>query len=143
MFHGSSSCDEDRLGPSEEPSDAQCRASHSRRADGHTVLRFRRRLRFSCKVHARCDNQGRLLGFILAGGEATDYGAVDALMAIPVTKPKALLADKGYDGDAVRENLLMQGILPIIPLKPKRREPIPCGFAAIGIETASSACSAT
>ncbi|WP_287002553.1 hypothetical protein [Sphingobium sp.] len=27
-------------------------------------------------------------------------------MAIPVAKPKALLADKGYDGDAVRENLL-------------------------------------
>ena len=26
--HGSSSCDEDRLGQSEQPSDAQCRASH-------------------------------------------------------------------------------------------------------------------
>lgn len=49
-------------------------------------------------------------------------------MAIPVTKPKALLADKGYDGDAVRENLLMQGILPIIPPKSNRREPIPCDF---------------
>lgn len=49
-------------------------------------------------------------------------------MAIPVTKPKALLADKGYDGDAVRENLLIQGILPIIPPKSNRREPIPCDF---------------
>ena len=49
-------------------------------------------------------------------------------MAIPVTKPKALLADKGYDGDAVRENLLMHGILPIIPPKANRREPIPCDF---------------
>jgi transposase len=49
-------------------------------------------------------------------------------MAIPVTKPKALLADKGYDGDAVRENLLMQGILPVIPPKSNRREPIPCDF---------------
>ncbi|GEM_PF-1201446 len=49
-------------------------------------------------------------------------------MAIPVTKPKALLADKGYDGDAVRENLLMQGILPIIPPKSNRHEPIPCDF---------------
>jgi len=49
-------------------------------------------------------------------------------MAIPVAKPKALLADKGYDGDAVRENLLMQGILPIIPPKANRREPIPCDF---------------
>ena len=49
-------------------------------------------------------------------------------MAIPVAKPKALLADKGYDGDAVRENLLMHGILPIIPPKANRREPIHCDF---------------
>jgi transposase len=49
-------------------------------------------------------------------------------MAIPVIKPKALLADKGYDGDVVRENLLIQGILPIIPPKSNRREPIPCDF---------------
>jgi len=27
-------------------------------------------------------------------------------------KPTALLADKGYDGDRFRENLLMRGILP-------------------------------
>jgi len=49
-------------------------------------------------------------------------------MAIPVTKPKALLADKGYDSDAVRENLLIQGILPIIPPKSNRRETIACDF---------------
>lgn len=49
-------------------------------------------------------------------------------MAIPVPKPKALLADKGYDGDTVRENLLLQGILPIIPPKSNRREIIPCDF---------------
>jgi hypothetical protein len=28
IHHGSPSCDEDRLGPPEQPSDAQCRASH-------------------------------------------------------------------------------------------------------------------
>ena len=61
-------------------------------------------------------------------GEASDYGAVDALVAIPVTKPKALLAAKGYDGDAVRENLLIRDILPIIPPKANRRLPIPCNF---------------
>ncbi len=38
ICHGSSSCDEDRLGPSEQPSEDQCRASHLRREDGHTVL---------------------------------------------------------------------------------------------------------
>lgn len=49
-------------------------------------------------------------------------------MALPVAKPKALLADKGYDGDTVRASLLMQGILPIIPPKSNRREPVACGF---------------
>ncbi|GFZ90474.1 hypothetical protein GCM10011497_20090 [Elstera cyanobacteriorum] len=49
-------------------------------------------------------------------------------MALPVAKPKALLADKGYDGDTVRANLLMRGILPIIPPKANRRDPIACDF---------------
>lgn len=91
---------------------------------------------FMCKVRGRRDNQGRPLGFILTGGEASDYGAVDVLMAIPVTKPKALVADKRYDGDVVRENLLTQGILPII----SPRDPSPATFAATGIAIASSTC---
>ena len=30
-------------------------------------------------------------------------------MEIPVAAPKALLADKGYDGDSFRESLLIRG----------------------------------
>ena len=44
-------------------------------------------------------------------------------MAIPVAQPKALLADKGYDGDAFRQNLLMRGILPVIPPRSNRKTP--------------------
>ena len=44
-------------------------------------------------------------------------------MAIPVTPPKALLADKGYDGDRFRESLLIRGILPIIPPRSNRKLP--------------------
>ena len=55
-------------------------------------------------------------------------------MALPVNKPNALLADKGYDGDAVRENLLIRGILPIIPPKANRREPIACDFLSFPFE---------
>jgi transposase len=47
---------------------------------------------------------------------------------MPVATPKAMLADKGYDGDDVRSNLLMKGILPIIPPKANRRHPIECDF---------------
>ena len=44
-------------------------------------------------------------------------------MTIPVATPKALLADKGYDGDAFRKSLLMHGILPIIPPRSNREAP--------------------
>ena len=44
-------------------------------------------------------------------------------MAIPITKPKALLADKGYDGDRFRESLLIRSILPIIPPRSNRKVP--------------------
>ncbi|MBG6176419.1 transposase [Labrenzia sp. EL_208] len=40
------------------------------------------------------------------------------------------LADKGYDGDVVRQSLLLVGISPVIPPKSNRREPIPCDFRA-------------
>ncbi|MDE0947847.1 MAG: transposase, partial [Sphingobium sp.] len=54
-------------------------------------------------MHARCDNQGLPVGFILTGGEASDYTAADDLMALPLPKPKGLLADKGYDSNGFRE----------------------------------------
>lgn len=49
-------------------------------------------------------------------------------MALPVQKPRMLLADKGYDGDAVRQNLLIRGIMPVIPPRANRVEPIHCDF---------------
>ena len=41
-----------------------------------------------------------------------------------------MLADKGYDGDDVRSALLMRNILPVIPPKANRWEPISCDFKA-------------
>jgi transposase len=55
---------------------------------------------------------------------------VDELFALPGTKPKMMLADKGYDGDEVRTALLMKGILPVIPPKANRKEQIACDFRA-------------
>ena len=44
-------------------------------------------------------------------------------MAMPVPKPAALLADKGYDGDRFREDLLLSNILPVIPPRSNRKAP--------------------
>ncbi|WP_408863189.1 transposase [Asaia spathodeae] len=59
----------------------------------------------------------------MTSGEASDYTSAEPLMAIPAVTPKALLADKGYDGDGLRQSLLMRGILPIIPPRSNRKAP--------------------
>jgi transposase len=41
-----------------------------------------------------------------------------------------MLADKGYDSDEVRSALLLKGILPVIPPRSNRKEPITCDFRA-------------
>ncbi|MBS1068258.1 IS5 family transposase, partial [Gluconobacter cerinus] len=78
---------------------------------------------FTSKIHARCDNQGRPLGFVLTGGQVSDYKATDALMKLPVPNPKAMLADRGYDSDSFRQELLIHGILPVIPSRKGRSAP--------------------
>ncbi|WP_238322047.1 IS5 family transposase [Komagataeibacter europaeus] len=83
---------------------------------------------FTSKIHARADGQGRPLGFDLTGGEISDYSGADALMDLPVVTPRRFLADKGYDSDRIRENLLFRGILPVIPPRSNRTEDIPCDF---------------
>jgi transposase len=69
----------------------------------------------STKIHARVDGQRRPLGFVLTGGDVSDYRGVDELLGAPVTKPKIMLADKGFHGDDVRSALLLKGISPVIP----------------------------
>lgn len=49
---------------------------------------------------------------------------------MPVGKPKLFLADKGYDSDAIREELLIHGILPVVPPKANRKDPPSCDFKA-------------
>ena len=42
--------------------------------------------------------------------------------------PSLGLMDKGYDSDEVRQSLLVHGILPVIPPRSNRREPVACDF---------------
>ncbi|WP_415554233.1 IS5 family transposase [Gluconobacter oxydans] len=80
----------------------------------HSEAFGRSRGGFTSKIHARCDNQGHPLSFVLTGGQVSDYEATDALMKLPVPHPTAMLADRGYDSDIFRQDLLTHGILLVI-----------------------------
>jgi transposase len=58
--------------------------------------------------------------------------AADITQAAPLldrVEPKAFLADKGYDSDALVAKLEERGIEPVIPPKANRREPRKTDFA--------------
>uniref|UniRef100_UPI0038CFD10B transposase n=1 Tax=Gluconobacter thailandicus TaxID=257438 RepID=UPI0038CFD10B len=86
---------------------------HWRKRGAHAEAFGRSRGGFTSKIHARCDNQGRPLGFVLTGGQVSDYKAVNALLELPAPNPRAMLADRGYDSDSFRQDLLIHGILPV------------------------------
>lgn len=79
---------------------------------------------FSCKVHCLSDARGRPIAFHLTPGEAADCKAYDELIDLPERQPKALLADKAYDTDAIRADLKRRGIKPVIPPKSSRKATI-------------------
>ena len=47
---------------------------------------------------------------------------VDELLAAWDRLPRSLLADKGYDADRLREDVLVRGVNPIIPFKSNRQQ---------------------
>lgn len=67
------------------------------------------------------DALGRPLAFHLTNGEAAHCKAYDALIGLPERAPDALLADKGYDADAIRADLTERNIEAVIPGRSNRR----------------------
>jgi len=75
---------------------------------------------FTTKVHLRCNALGLPIGVVLTEGEAHDVTAYDALMEQRDSDPGAMLADKGYDSDAIRDDLRDRGTVPEVPTKRNR-----------------------
>jgi transposase len=82
---------------------------------------------FGCKVHALTDALGLPVRFILTGGQAADI-----TQAIPLIKDigstGTLLADKGYDANALLDWLEQHEIVAVIPPKAKRKEQRSCDW---------------
>ena len=76
---------------------------------------------FTTKVHLRCNAIGLPVGVVLSEGEAHDVTAYDELMEQRDSDPGVMLADKGYDSDAIRQDLRDRGAAPEIPTKRNRK----------------------
>jgi transposase len=57
----------------------------------------------------------------LSGGEASDFTGYAPVMDEPGPEPKVLIADKGYDSNAIREDLAKRGAEPVIPPRKNRK----------------------
>ena len=80
----------------------------------------------STKIHAVVDALGNPLRFILTPGQVNDITQAEALIADLPTGH--VLADKGYDSKALRDTIVNQDAVPVIP--PRKTSPqVPCDFA--------------
>ena len=73
------------------------------------------------------DGLGNLVRFHLFPGQRHDsVGAQPLLEGLEIG---ALIADKGFDNDALRQELDARGATAVIPPKANRAKPIACDFA--------------
>ena len=79
------------------------------------------------KIHAIVDALGNPVALSLTPGQAADITQAEPLL--DQIDPEALLADKGYDSDALVETLIERGITLVIPPKANRKEPRKTDFA--------------
>jgi transposase len=75
------------------------------------------------KIHALTDTIGRPCALVLTPGNVSDIRAAPALIAA-AGLPDHLIADKGYDADALRRMLRHEGCVPVIPGRSNRKRKI-------------------
>jgi len=72
------------------------------------------------KLHAVCDEKGRPHVLLLTPGNTHDAKvAIQTINAVPPSQ--YLVADKGYDSNALRSWLIERGTTPVIPSKSNRK----------------------
>ena len=76
---------------------------------------------FSSKIHLLVDALGFPLQFILTGGERHDLTQAESLLA--PFHFGAVIADKGYDSDSLRELLTAKQVEVVIPSRRHRKQP--------------------
>lgn len=79
------------------------------------------------KIHAACVDEISSVGLVLSPGQSADcsrFGELYASLGEDNVLEAAAL-DKGYDTNAIRQQLAEDGIEPVIPPKSNRKEDLP------------------
>jgi IS5 family transposase len=76
---------------------------------------------FSTKLHLRCDARGLPLALVLTPGEAHETRAFADLVEELAAGTRCLIGDTGHDADWLRQELLLRGVLPVLPPHPVRQ----------------------
>lgn len=73
----------------------------------------------------RTNSLGLPVAVTLSSGETSDFKGYEPLMDEPGPEPKVLIADKGYDSDAIREDLAERRVEAVIPARRNRKVQLP------------------
>ena len=74
---------------------------------------------FSTKIHGICDALGNPLRFIITAGQRND--CTQALDLLQSLQAESIIADKGYDANAIIEAIEASGATAVIPPKANRK----------------------
>jgi transposase len=97
------------------------RCAAGEKTEEHNQAPSRSRGEYSTKIHKRCNVVGLPIGIVLSEGEAHDMTAYEELMEQRDSDPDTMLADKGYDSDAIRHDMRDSGATPEIPSRSNRK----------------------
>jgi transposase len=76
------------------------------------------------KIHVAADAHGNPIDFEVTGGEVHDAKAADQIIS-KIDDAQYIIGDKGYDSEAIREQIRSRGAVPVIPRKSNSSKPNP------------------
>jgi transposase len=79
---------------------------------------------FTTKIHLLTNSIGLPMKAEITAGQVSDYVGYDDVMDDDLPPPKVLIADKGYDSDAIRRDVEARGGTPVIPPRRNRKNPV-------------------
>lgn len=77
---------------------------------------------FTSKIHAKVDALGNLLKIIITPGQRNDV--TQAISLLDNIQNSNVLGDKGYDASSVREHIISNNGVPVIPSKSNSLSPV-------------------